>query len=467
MAVRGDRARSAAGLDRTAGGGGRGDVHRTTQGEVADISGAADVHGIEAMLAEQARAHVGAKAAVADDRGGLGLIEFAETSAQGVERDVMGMLGTDELELGAFIGVTDIDHLVGRQIDVGLDDRSEAVEVVDRGEGGHVQRVLGRAEGRGVGEVDLREVADGATEVQERGDDIEALVDARGADGLRAEDAARAGFIDEFQRERLRAGVIAGVVVGGDMDRPGLHAALEGRLQGIARDTRAEAEDLDDGCAPGGGCLGGLAGGGVLADETTGAIGDARERDTSSLAGGADEVFRGVADGVDVLVGRALILVGQDAARRAHAESGGDGELVVGTHAEAEDDEVGFDGDAVFEDDARGLAGRFTDGFEAGTRDQADALAEEFATERLGHFGVEGRQDLADLLDQGDVEAAFLELLGDFEADEASADHGDLLDRRQLGEDAVHVLDITQRMHALGADAGDVGDERGRAGGED
>ena len=57
------------------------------------------------MLAEETRAHVGAESAVADDRGGLGLVEFAEASAQGVERDVMGMLGTDELELGAFIGV--------------------------------------------------------------------------------------------------------------------------------------------------------------------------------------------------------------------------------------------------------------------------------------------------------------------------------------------------------------------------
>ena len=467
MAIRGQSTGGAAGLDRTAGGGGRGDVHRTTQGEVADIRGAADVVGVEAMLAEQARGHVGAEAAVAGDRGGLGLIEFAEASAQGVERDVVGMLGADELELGALVGVTDIDYLVGRQIDVGLDDGSEAIEVVHRGEGGHVQRILGRAEGRGVGEIDLREVADGAAEVQERGDDVETLVDAGGADGLRAEDAARAGFVDELQRERLRTGVIAGMVVGGDVDGAGLHATLEGRLQGVARDAGAEAEDLDDGRAPGGGRLGGLAGGGVFADETTGAVGDARERDASALAGGTDEVFRGVADGVDVLVSRALILVGQDAACRAHAESGGDGELVVGTHAQAEDDEVGFDGDAVLEDDARGLTGRFADGREAGAGDQADALAEEFATERFGHLGVERRQHLTGAFDQGDVEPAFLELFGDLEADEARADHGHLLDRRQLGEDAVHVLDVAEGMHALGADAGDVGDERGRAGGED
>jgi hypothetical protein len=57
------------------------------------------------MLAEEACAHVGAEAAVADDGGPLGLIEFAEAFAQGVERDIAGMLGSDELELGALVGI--------------------------------------------------------------------------------------------------------------------------------------------------------------------------------------------------------------------------------------------------------------------------------------------------------------------------------------------------------------------------
>ena len=257
------------------------------------------------------------------------------------------------------------------------------------------------------------------------------------------------------------------MVVGGDVHGAGVDAALEGGLQRVAGDARAEAEDLDDRSAPGSRSHGGLARRGVFADETAGAVGDARQRDASALAGGAEAIFRGVADGVDVEVGRALVFVRQDAARGADAESGGDRKLVVGTHAETEDDKVGLDGDSVLEDDARGLARGFADGVEARAGDQADAVAEEFAAERLGHLGVERRQHLADLLDQGDVQAAFLELFGDLEADEARADHGDLLDRRQLGEDTVHVLDVAERMHALGADAGDIGDERGRAGGED
>ena len=205
----------------------------------------------------------------------------------------------------------------------------------------------------------------------------------------------------------------------------------------------------------------------MFADKAAGAVGDARQRNASAQAGGSEAILRGVADGIDIEVGGALVFVREDAARRADAESGGDRELVIRTHAETEDDQVGFDGDTVLEHDARGLAGGFADGAEARAGDQADAMAEEFAAERLSHLGVERRQHLTGLFDQGDVQAAFLELFGDFEADEARADHRDLLDRRQLGEDAVHVLDVAERMHALGADARDVGDERGRAGGED
>ena len=173
------------------------------------------------MLAEQSRAHVGAEAAVADNGGPLGLVEFAEAFAQGVERDIAGVFGADELELSAFVGIAEVDHLVAGQVDVGREDRGEAIEVVHRREGGHVQRILGGTEGRGVGEVDLREVAHGAAEVEERGHDIQTFVDARRADRLGAENTARAGFVDELQRHRLRSGVITGVVIGGDMDRAG------------------------------------------------------------------------------------------------------------------------------------------------------------------------------------------------------------------------------------------------------
>ena len=117
------------------------------------------------MLAEQARADVGTQAAMADDGSGLSLIEFAQAFAERVERDIMSVVGADEFQLCAFVSLPKVDHLIGRKIHVGLKNGRQAIEVVHRGEGGHVQRILGRTEGWGVGEVDLREVAHGAAEV--------------------------------------------------------------------------------------------------------------------------------------------------------------------------------------------------------------------------------------------------------------------------------------------------------------
>jgi hypothetical protein len=62
----------------------------------------------------------------------------------------------------------------------------------------------------------------------------------------------------------------------------------------------------------------------VFADEAAGAVGDAGERHAVALAGGPEAVFGGVADGVDIEVGGALMLVGLDAARRADGEARGD-----------------------------------------------------------------------------------------------------------------------------------------------
>ena len=94
---------------------------------------------------------MGPQAAMADDGGRLGSVEFAEPLPQRVERDVAGMVRAEELQLGAFVGVAQVDHLVAGEIGVRRQDRGEAVEVVHRRKRGHVQRVLGGTEGRRVG----------------------------------------------------------------------------------------------------------------------------------------------------------------------------------------------------------------------------------------------------------------------------------------------------------------------------
>ena len=205
----------------------------------------------------------------------------------------------------------------------------------------------------------------------------------------------------------------------------------------------------------------------MLAHQTSRAIGNPGERYATPQARRSQPVFRGIPDGIDVQVSGPLVLVGQDTPGRSHREAGVDRQLVVGAHAESEHDEVGGDYAAILEDDSAGLAVGFTDRGETGPRDEFHPVAEQFAAKRFGHLRVERRKDLPATFDEGHRQAAFLELFGDFQADEASADHRDLLDGRQLGEDAIHVLDVAERMDARGAHAGDIGEEWGGAGGED
>ena len=146
--------------------------------------------------------------------------------AEVVERDGHGMGRPGERKLRALIGVADIDNLEGKQVGIDRRHGRMALEVVQGREGGHVDGVLGRAEGRRVGEVDLGEVGDGAAEVEEGGDDVQALVHPGAAEGLGAEDAARARLIDQLEGERLRPGVITRMVVGGDVDRTRIETAL-------------------------------------------------------------------------------------------------------------------------------------------------------------------------------------------------------------------------------------------------
>ena len=91
-------------LGRTASGRGGG-REVSIQRKVPDVGCARDVVGIESMLPEDARTDVRAESAVAGDGGRLGLIEFSEALAEGVERNVARMLGPDELEFGALVGV--------------------------------------------------------------------------------------------------------------------------------------------------------------------------------------------------------------------------------------------------------------------------------------------------------------------------------------------------------------------------
>ena len=77
---------------------------------------------------------------------------------------------------------------------------------------GQVDGVLGRAEGRRVGQFEFGQIVDRQVGLEGGGEDVEALVNASGADRLRAEEPAGLGGKENLQGQRLGTRIIAGVV---------------------------------------------------------------------------------------------------------------------------------------------------------------------------------------------------------------------------------------------------------------
>ena len=75
----------------------------------------------------------------------------------------------------------------------------------------HQHRVLRRAEGRGITEVEIDEIVGVQSTASSGRDDVDPLVDARAAGALSAEDATVRGEV-KHQVHRLSAGVVAGMV---------------------------------------------------------------------------------------------------------------------------------------------------------------------------------------------------------------------------------------------------------------
>ncbi|MNO75673.1 hypothetical protein D3C76_667280 [compost metagenome] len=144
--------------------------------------------------------------------------QLLEAAAQLVERNVHRPRDAPQLvELGA---VSHIHHLLVRVTGLHLGRVAEdgvPLQVVARHEARHVDHILGRAERRRIGELQILQVKDGKTGALGHRQHVDALVDAILADGLGAVNLAIRGK-QQLETDRMGARVIAGVAAGVDID---------------------------------------------------------------------------------------------------------------------------------------------------------------------------------------------------------------------------------------------------------
>ncbi|MNF92628.1 hypothetical protein D3C77_518850 [compost metagenome] len=84
--------------------------------------------------------------------------------------------------------------------------------------------------------------------------------------------------------------------------------------------------------------------------------------------------------------------------------------------------------------------------------------------EHIGHLFIHRRHHLIGKLQQGDLQLALVQRLHHLQPDETAADHGDMarLVMVQGRQDAIHVGDIAQGVHAQAVDAGEGRTDRRR-----
>ena len=320
----------------------------------------------------------------------------------------------------------------------------------------HVDRVLRRAELWRVAEFHLFEVEDGHACLDGDGDHIDPLVHTVPADGLRPEQPACVGGEEQLERHLLRAGVVAGVVGRMDVDFPiGQIRPHEDffRRAGDRRDAIEHAHDRRGLSAP-------IAGYGprVAAEDRRGrdsalAVGRTGERHLRRSPGHEVANLHRVADGPDRRITRLHRFADADAATLADIEPGVDGECVLGPHAHAEDHEVGRERFSRLELHRHPAAGRH-EAVGRVAEDHPHASRRECLDERHGHLRIERRQHLRLQFDHHRLHAQFDEILGQFEADEAGADHDhSLRGSVHPGLDTVDIVEVAEREHVRQVDA--------------
>ena len=148
-----------------------------------------------------------------------------------------------------------------------------------------------------------------------------------------------------------------------------------------------------------------------------------RERDERPLAG--DEILDldSVADGEDILVARAHVLVDADSSAFAYLEPGRLRERGLRAHADPEDHDVRGMRLAGIRQDLERTVSRLLETGHSVTESEADTVLFHVALDEARGLGIERRQDLVDHLDQRHFEPAVDKVLRHLQPDESAADH--------------------------------------------
>ncbi len=188
--------------------------------------------------------------------------------------------------------------------------------------------------------------------------------------------------------------------------------------------------------------------------------GDVVGRDARLLAGRAGQWHVGflaaddmlnqhrVADGINVLVAGLHVLVDHDRAARAQLQPGILGQGRFRTDADGEDDHVGIHAASALQGDMQIAV--LADGFQSVAQRQPDVFELQMLVHHGGHFVIDGRHHLVEHFDDGHLQAAVMQVLGDLQADESAPDHdragGFFL--QQIIVDVIHVSQRAQRVNA-------------------
>lgn len=212
--------------------------------QVAAIEG----RGIVAFVHEEAGREVAPEAAQAVEVDLLPPRDFLEAFPELVEGDVLEAF---DMAGSVFILRPNVEEgdrsVAGEGIDlVVMEGLEKAVLEVLGNEAEHVDRVLGRPEGRSIGEIEFLQLACLHSGLHGRRDDVDPLVDPRGAEGLGPEDPLTSFFVDELQDHGAGPRVIGRVVGRGQKDAPGLDAPAEGVFLPDPDHPDGQGEDLED-----------------------------------------------------------------------------------------------------------------------------------------------------------------------------------------------------------------------------
>lgn len=170
------------------------------------------------------------------------------------------------------------------------------------------------------------------------------------------------------------------------------------------------------------------------------------------LRGGLqDEIAHldGVADRIDIRVARLHLVVHANPATGTDFQPRARRQLVLGTHADAEHDDVGGQRRAGLRRGDQPAVGMCGEGRHGIAQQQADASFPQMRRGVRRHLAIPGRQDLIGQFEDGRGHASAHKVLGHFESDETGAD-----DKRRLGArverrlDPIAVAQIAQRVNA-------------------